>query len=156
MGDTGSLGLFAGFNILAASMILLWVPETKQRSLEELDFVFAVPMKKFMRYQIKEVLPWFFKYYILGNHAELRDLYQDNIWQPTGSDEKPEYEKNMHEFRIGDFDMVQRRTSGVHNVQEESDLGPGQADVTRLEYEEGLDPLHIETASISTSVGTHD
>lgn len=36
---TGALGLFAGLNVVAFVMIFLWVPETKQRTLEELDAI---------------------------------------------------------------------------------------------------------------------
>lgn len=39
LGPTGALGLFAGFNIVALVMIFLWVPETAQRTLEELDYI---------------------------------------------------------------------------------------------------------------------
>ncbi|KAL1630739.1 hypothetical protein SLS54_000610 [Diplodia seriata] len=41
LGNTGALGLFAGLNVLAFVMIFLWVPETKQRTLEELDSIFG-------------------------------------------------------------------------------------------------------------------
>ncbi|KAL8651643.1 MAG: hypothetical protein Q9210_003145 [Variospora velana] len=37
---TGTIGFFAGLNIIAFMMIFLWVPETKQRTLEELDHIF--------------------------------------------------------------------------------------------------------------------
>ena len=46
-------------------MIFLWVPETMQRTLEELDYVFAVPVRTFMKYQITVALPWWFKKYVL-------------------------------------------------------------------------------------------
>lgn len=39
LGSTGALGLFAGLNIVALVMIFLWVPETAQRTLEELDYI---------------------------------------------------------------------------------------------------------------------
>lgn len=45
-------------------MIFLWVPETMQRTLEELDWVFAVPMTTFMKYQVTVTLPWWIKRYI--------------------------------------------------------------------------------------------
>jgi hypothetical protein len=41
------------------------MPETKQRTLEELDYVFAVPTRTHMNYQLKQMLPWWFKTYIL-------------------------------------------------------------------------------------------
>jgi len=47
---TGAFGFYAGMNILAFGMIFLFVPETKQRTLEELDYIFAVPTRKFIQH----------------------------------------------------------------------------------------------------------
>lgn len=53
-----------------------WVPETKQRTLEELDYVFAVPLRRFMSYQVKVALPWWFKRWVLfQKDAKLAPLY---------------------------------------------------------------------------------
>jgi hypothetical protein len=41
------------------------MPETKQRTLEELDYIFAVPTRTHMRYQVTQNLPWWFNTYIL-------------------------------------------------------------------------------------------
>ncbi|GJN71393.1 sugar porter (SP) family MFS transporter [Purpureocillium lilacinum] len=72
----GAFGLYAGFNVVAFVMILFFVPETMQRTLEELDWVFAVPVRKFAAYQITDTIPWFFKRYVLfQRHATLRPLY---------------------------------------------------------------------------------
>lgn len=38
LGVLGAFCLYAGFNVVAFVMIFLWVPETKQRTLEELDY----------------------------------------------------------------------------------------------------------------------
>lgn len=54
----GAFSFYAGLNVIAFIMIFLWVPETKQRTLEELDYVFAVPTRTFMRYQVTEALPY--------------------------------------------------------------------------------------------------
>lgn len=75
-GATGALGFFSGLNVLALIMIFLWVPETKQRTLEELDYIFAVPTRQHMSYQIFEVLPWAFQRYILRKDVVLRPLYK--------------------------------------------------------------------------------
>jgi hypothetical protein len=57
-------------------MIFLFLPETKQRTLEELDYIFAVPTRKFMSYQTGTWLPWFIKRYIFWNKsAELKPLF---------------------------------------------------------------------------------
>ncbi|KAH7071357.1 D-xylose-proton symporter [Paraphoma chrysanthemicola] len=61
----GVFGFYAGLNIVALVMIFLWMPETKQRTLEELDYIFAVPTRRHMSYQVRENLPWWFKTYIL-------------------------------------------------------------------------------------------
>ncbi|OBT66691.1 hypothetical protein VE03_03958 [Pseudogymnoascus sp. 23342-1-I1] len=80
LGDTGSLCLFACLNLVAAALIFFFLPETKQRSLEELDLVFAVPIKKFMNHQLFKVVPYYINYYILRKNVTLDDLYQDKIW----------------------------------------------------------------------------
>ncbi|KAF1969772.1 sugar transporter [Bimuria novae-zelandiae CBS 107.79] len=61
----GVFGFYAGLNIVAVIMIFLWLPETKQRTLEELDYIFAVPTRTHMKYQVGQNLPWWFKTYIL-------------------------------------------------------------------------------------------
>jgi hypothetical protein len=46
-------------------------PETKQHALEELDYIFAVPTRTFMRHQLFSVLPWWFRRYILRRKGEV-------------------------------------------------------------------------------------
>ncbi|KAI8959497.1 hypothetical protein F5Y11DRAFT_359195 [Daldinia sp. FL1419] len=76
MGALGTFCLYAGLNITAFIMIFLWMPETKQRTLEELDYVFAVPTNVFIKYNCIKVIPWWFKRYILWQReAILEPLY---------------------------------------------------------------------------------
>jgi hypothetical protein len=57
-------------------MIFFFVPETKQRTLEELDYVFGVPVGKHASYQLNKSLPFFIKRYILRRKdATLEPLY---------------------------------------------------------------------------------
>jgi sugar porter (SP) family MFS transporter len=73
----GAFGFYCGLNLLAFVMIFLWVPETKQRTLEELDYVFGVPTRRHMSYQMFEVAPYWFKTTILRSKtATLTPLYQ--------------------------------------------------------------------------------
>jgi hypothetical protein len=67
-------------------MIFLFVPETKQRTLEELDHVFAVPTRTHIKYQLTKALPYFIQRWILfRKSAKLEPLYHfDNV-----SDEGP-------------------------------------------------------------------
>ncbi|KAK2024728.1 hypothetical protein LX32DRAFT_731272 [Colletotrichum zoysiae] len=66
----GLFSLFAGLNIVCLVAIFLFLPETKQRSLEELDEVFSVPTRRHASFQLKEVLPWWFNRYILRRQNE--------------------------------------------------------------------------------------
>ncbi|KAF4535673.1 putative sugar transporter protein [Lasiodiplodia theobromae] len=61
----GAFGFYAGLNIIALVLIFLFLPETKQRTLEELDWVFAVSTRKHASYQLFQVLPWWIKRYML-------------------------------------------------------------------------------------------
>ncbi|KAK4574529.1 hypothetical protein LTR86_001370 [Recurvomyces mirabilis] len=81
MTPTGAFGFYCALNLIAFTMIFFWVPETKQRTLEELDYVFAVPTSKHMKYHMTKSAPFFFKRYIAMNkNATLEPLYQfDNV-----------------------------------------------------------------------------
>ena len=63
-------------NVTALVMIFLWVPETKQRTLEELDYIFAVPTRVHMKYQVTKALPYWFKRYIFRQNVKLEPLYK--------------------------------------------------------------------------------
>jgi len=74
----GAFGVYAGFNLVALILIFFLVPETKKKTLEELDYVFAVPSGNFAKYQLTEALPWWIKRYVfLRKGAKLRPLYQE-------------------------------------------------------------------------------
>ncbi|KAM3437084.1 hypothetical protein MY4824_003985 [Beauveria thailandica] len=84
MTSTGAFGFYAGLNLIAWGMIFCFVRETKQLTLEEIDResppsrvpkkmanrffpiaeVFSVPTRTFLRYELKEQVPWFIKRYI--------------------------------------------------------------------------------------------
>ena len=110
---TPSQGVFcfyAGTNVIALVMIFLWVPETKQRTLEELDYVFAVPTRTHMRYQLTKALPWWFNRWVLRRKdAVLEPLYtfdrapneQDRI------DEMYENDRKRAERRAENGDVIQ-------------------------------------------------
>lgn len=69
-------------------MIFFLVPETKQRTLEELDYVFAVPTRTHAKYQLTQALPYFFKRWVLWQkNATLEPLYKfDKIDMATSDD----------------------------------------------------------------------
>ena len=76
LGNSGAFGFYAGLNVAALFLIFCFVPETKQRTLEELDYVFAVPTRKFVAYQWGTWLPWWIKKYLLFRKGTtLKPLY---------------------------------------------------------------------------------
>lgn len=76
---TGAFGFYAGLNLLAFFVIFFIVPETMRKTLEELDFVFAVPTRKHAAYQVKVWLPWFFRRWFMWQRSRpLPPLYQDS------------------------------------------------------------------------------
>ncbi|CAG7554751.1 unnamed protein product [Fusarium equiseti] len=84
----GAFGLYAVFNLIAFIMIFFWVPETKQRTLEELDWVFAVPTKKFASYQLRVALPYWFKRWVfLRKDTTKKRLYEFEIVDGTSTSE---------------------------------------------------------------------
>jgi hypothetical protein len=76
-GSVGVFGFYAGMNFLAFWMILFWLPETKQRTLEELDYVFAVPTRTHMKFQATQAAPHWFNSTILRR----RGLEKPNLYR---------------------------------------------------------------------------
>ncbi|KAL6229638.1 general substrate transporter, partial [Aspergillus navahoensis] len=64
MTPTGAFGFYAGLNLIAWFMIFCFVRETKQLTLEELDQVFSVPTKEFLKHETTVWLPYFVKRHI--------------------------------------------------------------------------------------------
>jgi len=74
-------------NIIALVLIFLFLPETKQRTLEELDYVFGVTTRAHARYQLTKALPWWFKRYVLWRKdATCEELYHFEQGEWTESD----------------------------------------------------------------------
>ncbi|KAF9766193.1 hypothetical protein IL306_001439 [Fusarium sp. DS 682] len=73
----GTLGFFAGLNIVAFVLIFFFVEETKQLTLEELDQVFNNPKSRFAHYQLTKRLPFLSKRYLLWRKDVERPLAYD-------------------------------------------------------------------------------
>lgn len=75
----GVFGFYAGLNLVALAMIFVCVPETKQKSLEELDYIFAVPNRVYAKYTLGTVLPWWIRRWIFWQrNAKCPELYHDD------------------------------------------------------------------------------
>ncbi|KAL7942930.1 sugar transporter domain-containing protein [Trichoderma barbatum] len=78
MTATGAFSFYAGLNLVALALIFLFVPETKQKTLEELDYVFSVSDRRHAQYQLTEVLPWWTKRYVFfQKNGPCPELYHD-------------------------------------------------------------------------------
>ncbi|GAB7352861.1 hypothetical protein MBLNU459_g3463t1 [Dothideomycetes sp. NU459] len=69
----GAFGWYAAWNLIGWVGVLLFLPETKSRSLEELDAVFSVSTRAQMKHGLQEV-PFFFNKYILRRDVKLAPL----------------------------------------------------------------------------------
>lgn len=83
----GAFAWYGTWNIIGFVLVLLFLPETKGKTLEELDQVFSVPTRLHAMYGLKQV-PYFFKRYLLRQHVEPQRLYeQEDMSDPdTGYD----------------------------------------------------------------------
>ena len=84
----GAFGFYAAWNIVGFVLVLLFLPETKGLSLEELDQVFSVPTSTHAAYQLK-ALPKNVMRHIFRrkNVKELPPLYHyegEKTFAPTG------------------------------------------------------------------------
>lgn len=71
----GAFGWYAGWNVIGFVLILLFVPETKALSLEELDQVFSVPTRTHAAYQLKALPRNVKKYLFRMKVEEVEPLY---------------------------------------------------------------------------------
>jgi len=77
MTPTGAFGFYAGLNLIAWGMVFCFLRETKQLTLEELDQVFSVPTKVYLKYETKVWLPYFFKRHIMRNKSVAKPALLD-------------------------------------------------------------------------------
>lgn len=71
----GAFGWYAAWCAVIAVLVLLFLPETKSFTLEELDQVFSVPTGVHAKYQIYNA-SWYFRHYVLGHKDPHRELYK--------------------------------------------------------------------------------
>ena len=71
----GAFGWYAAWNIVGWVLVLLFLPETKGKTLEELDQVFSVPTHIHAAYGLRQVR-YFFRRYILWQNVEPEVLYR--------------------------------------------------------------------------------
>ena len=114
-GGAGSLGLFAGLNVVALVMVFLLVEETKQRDLEDLDQIYRVSKRKFARYQATVHLPWLLKRAFCLGAGDKPDFYEDATKDVTAPDERERQGSDTWgggSMRLQDMSMSSPRPNG--------------------------------------------
>ncbi|KAB5585841.1 hypothetical protein GE09DRAFT_944904 [Coniochaeta sp. 2T2.1] len=64
----GAFGWYGVWNIVGFFAVLFFVPETKEKTLEELDSVFGVPLRSHMRYGAEQLV-YFVKRWVFSNRG---------------------------------------------------------------------------------------
>ncbi|KAI1816382.1 sugar transporter-domain-containing protein [Poronia punctata] len=62
--NAGAFSWYAAWNLIGWALVLFFLPETKEKTLEELDAVFDVPLRSIMRYGLAQAA-YFWGHYIL-------------------------------------------------------------------------------------------
>ncbi|KAL2817522.1 hypothetical protein BDW59DRAFT_132559 [Aspergillus cavernicola] len=79
----GAFGWYAGWCLVGWVLVLLFVPETKQLTLEELDLVFSVSTRHHAAYQLRNAV-WHFRTWILRQKLEpMPKLYHHEVDSST-------------------------------------------------------------------------
>ncbi|KAL3437057.1 hypothetical protein BDV09DRAFT_29006 [Aspergillus tetrazonus] len=73
--DQGAFSWYAAWCIVGWWMILMFMPETKGKTLEELDQVFSVSTRFHARYGLRQI-PFFFKRYVFRQKVQPEILYE--------------------------------------------------------------------------------
>ena len=71
----GAFGWYAAWNIVGFFLVLWFLPETKGLTLEELDDVFSVSLRKHARFRTKEFINGFQKHVLRRKVEPLNPLY---------------------------------------------------------------------------------
>ena len=71
----GGFAWYATWNLIGWFLVLLFLPETKGKTLEELDQVFSVPTHVHAAYELRQI-PYFVQRYILRRKVEPERLYE--------------------------------------------------------------------------------
>lgn len=75
LGSQGAFSLYAVLNVVALILVFLFVPETRLKTLDQLDDVFSIGTRRFIKYQVQVYLPWWFRRYVMKEKkAELQPL----------------------------------------------------------------------------------
>lgn len=141
------LGAFVGFGFLSFLLIFFFVPETKLAaagkksrrainyiSLEELNHIFKMRTRDFIRYQFLEVLPYEFEIlkYLIGRRKDMPTLPVPWIWAQDDDDDASS-SSNPRQTRTGsDLNRIQQEYNPGANDRRNNPQQPQYAHQDRL------------------------
>ena len=110
LGPTRLLGMFAGLDAAAAVIVWLFVPGTVEvATLEEMNYIFGVPTKRHVQYQINDVLPWVVRRCTPGqSNKGLIPLYTWN--RRRQQEELQQWPENNRQSQISDYATSEERS----------------------------------------------
>lgn len=73
LGSEGTFELYGVLNLVAWVLVYLFVRETKRRTLDELDEVFGVGLREYVRFLVFEEVPWCWRRFVL-RRGDVGDL----------------------------------------------------------------------------------
>jgi MFS family permease len=76
---TGAFCWYAGWNIIGFFGVLFFVPETKSKTLEELDQVFSIPTRIHAAWGLKQFFYFFRRYFLFQNVEPPRLLKDETV-----------------------------------------------------------------------------
>ncbi|KAI3327899.1 hypothetical protein HD806DRAFT_339226 [Xylariaceae sp. AK1471] len=90
--NAGAFSWYAAWNVVGWALVLLFLPETKEKTLEELDAVFDVPLRSIMRYGIAQAA------YFWGHYILRRDMQPPKVPTSTNTIEyaREQFTKEKH------------------------------------------------------------
>lgn len=99
---TGAFGWYAGWNMVGWLVILMFVPETKSLSLEELDQVFSVPTHKQAVYGLKSFPHAIRKYVLRQRIPDMPPLYDRSVYRSESTDGSEKEKEAERAYMAGD------------------------------------------------------
>ena len=89
LGSEGAFELYAFLNVVAVVLVFLFVRETKKKTLDELDEVFAIDLGTFVRFKVRKRLPWLWRSYITkAKDVEDEPMLGNSGYREVGQDEE--------------------------------------------------------------------
>ncbi|KAF2639139.1 hypothetical protein P280DRAFT_491058 [Massarina eburnea CBS 473.64] len=82
----GAFGWYAAWNLIGWALVLLFMPETKGKTLEELDQVFSIPTYVHAAYGFRQI-PYFFRRYVFRRKVEPENLFDRDQDDGQGLDQ---------------------------------------------------------------------